>query len=306
MRAIEQTKTRKIVFGSNNDVLIKIIIVNILITTILFFIRSVYQITELSPDLFTSQISDWLVLPADITKLLSRPWTLITFMFSNMNIWSLFANMLWLWAFGYIIQSLLGSAKLAPIYIYGGFAGGIIYILCSALIPAFGAKASAMFLAGANCSVMAVAIAATATAPQYKIFPMLNGGIPLWILTVIYTVINFAGTVNPAVYTAELAAAAAGFLFIKLLNKGYDTGNWMNSVYNWIFDLFNPDKQTKRYAQKSKIFYNTKEREPYIKKPNINQSRVDAILDKINQKGYNNLSIEEKDILRRAAAEDNL
>lgn len=305
MGVLQQTKSRKVFFGADNDALVKIIIVNVLITTVIFFIRSIYQISG-TEGLFKSQIMEWFVLSADAAKLPSRPWTLVTFMVSHIDIWSLVANMLWLWAFGFIVQSLLGGKKLVPIYIYGGLVGGIVYLLGSNLIPAFAANAPNMVLAGANCSVMAVAIAATATAPGYRIFPNLNGGIPLWVLTVIYAVIVFAGTTfsNPAAYGAELAAAGTGFLYIRLVDKGYDPGAWMSRMYNWIFDLFNPDKQPKHYVEKTKVFYDTQGREPYNKKPNLSQSRIDEILDKINQKGYGNLTAEERDLLRRAAEED--
>ncbi|MFT3949398.1 MAG: rhomboid family intramembrane serine protease [Agriterribacter sp.] len=306
MGVLQQTKTRRVFFGADNDALVKVIIINVLITTVLFFIRSVYQITGVEESLFKTQITDWVVLPAGAAKFASRPWTLFSFMFSHIDIWSLVANMLWLWAFGFIIESLLGGKKLVPIYIYGGIMGALVYLSGSNLIPAFAANAPHMILAGANCSVMAIATAATFTAPDYRIFPLLNGGIPLWLLTVIYAVINFAGTSfsNPAAYGAQLAAAATGFLFIQLLNKGYDTGAWMSRLYNWVFDLFNPDKQPAHYIEKSKVFYNTQGREPFNRRPNLNQERIDEILDKINQKGYNNLTAEEKDLLRRASEED--
>lgn len=303
---LQQTKNRRVFFGADTDALVKVIIINVLITTVLFFIRSVYLISGLEESLYRTQIAEWFVLPGSISKLLSRPWTLLTFMFSHIDIWGLIANMLWLWAFGFIVESLLGGKKLVPIYIYGGIAGAIIYILGSNLIPAFSATAEHMMLAGANCSVMAVAVAATVTAPGYRIFPLLNGGIPLWVLTVIYAIINFAGTSfsNPATYGAALAAAGTGFLFVRLLDRGYDTGAWMSRMYNWTFDLFNPDKPSTHNLEKSKVFYDTQGREPYSKKPNLNQERIDEILDKINQKGYNNLTAEEKDLLRRAAEED--
>ena len=41
----------------------------------------------------------------------------------------------------------------------------------------------------------------------------------------------------------------------------------------------------------------------YEPKNGISQKRIDEILDKINQKGYNALSKEEKDILMRAGKE---
>ena len=49
------------------------------------------------------------------------------------------------------------------------------------------------------------------------------------------------------------------------------------------------------------MFYNTGTRNPYHKTSNVTEQRVDEILDKISQKGYNALTKEEKDILKRAS-----
>ncbi|HRP31811.1 MAG TPA: rhomboid family intramembrane serine protease [Agriterribacter sp.] len=306
MGVLEQTKTRKVFFGADNDALVRIIIINILITAILFFIRSVYQLSDIDISRFQSEIAGWFVLPASVTKWITRPWTLITYMFSHIDIWSLIANMLWLWAFGFIIQSLFGGRRLVPLYLYGGFAGAVMYMLCSNIFPSLAGHASEMSLSGANTCVMAVAVAATVAAPGYRIFPMLNGGIPLWVLTIIYAVISFAGTsfANPAVYGAELAGAAIGFLFVNRLNVGYDMGKWMNRLYDWFFDLFNPDKNAPPELTRRRIFYDTHGKPPFEKKPNLNQERIDEILDKINRSGYKSLSYDEKEILRRASEEE--
>jgi hypothetical protein len=55
---------------------------------------------------------------------------------------------------------------------------------------------------------------------------------------------------------------------------------------------------------KEKIFYNTGGRQPFSKSSNVTQQRIDDILDKINQKGYQFLTDEEKAILKRASEED--
>lgn len=46
------------------------------------------------------------------------------------------SNMIWLWAFGYILQDMAGNDKIIPIYIYGGLAGGIVFITANYAIPA--------------------------------------------------------------------------------------------------------------------------------------------------------------------------
>ncbi|MCO5235356.1 MAG: rhomboid family intramembrane serine protease [Chitinophagaceae bacterium] len=305
MGVLEKTKSRKVFFGEDNDALVRIIIINILVTAILFFVRSVYQLSDIDLLRFQNEVAAWFVLPADAGKLLSRPWTLITFMFSHLDIWNLIANMLWFWAFGFIIQSLYGSRKLAPLYIYGGLGGGIVYVLYSNLVPG-GQNMVNAALSGANACIMAIAVAATVAAPKYRIFPMLNGGIPLWVLTIIYAIVSFAGTSygNAAAYGAEIAGALVGLLFINLLNRGRDPGRWMTSGYDWFFNLFNPDKEPDRESVRQDFFYDTHGAPPFSKQSHLSQQRVDEILDKINQSGYQSLSYEEKDLLRRASEED--
>ena len=63
-------------------------------------------------------------------------------------------------------------------------------------------------------------------------------------------------------------------------------------------------KKNNKPSTKEKVFYNTGGRSPYSKKAIITQQRVDEILDKINQRGYQFLTDEEKQILKKAADED--
>ena len=56
--------------------------------------------------------------------------------------------------------------------------------------------------------------------------------------------------------------------------------------------------------KKEEFFYNVSNTQPFKKIPNITQKRIDEILDKINQQGYRYLTNEEKEILKRAAEEE--
>jgi DNA-directed RNA polymerase alpha subunit len=68
-------------------------------------------------------------------------------------------------------------------------------------------------------------------------------------------------------------------------------------------NLFNPDKPKKGISTKEELFYKSSAA-PYKKTPHITQQRIDEILDKISQKGYNFLTDEEKELLKRASKED--
>jgi len=55
---------------------------------------------------------------------------------------------------------------------------------------------------------------------------------------------------------------------------------------------------------KQEVFYNTRGQKPFKKTSNLTQQRVDEILDKINLKGYDKLTDDEKDLLKRASEEE--
>ena len=149
-------------------------------------------------------------------------------------------------------------------------------------------------------------MATTMLAPGYRFFQQLNGGIPIWVLTLAYIIIDFAGvaSMGAAHSISHLAGAGAGFMFVYLLRKDMDGSIWMLKFYDWLMNIFNPDKKSEGMGVKEKIFYKSEGRKPFSKTSNVTQQRVDEILDKINQKGYHFLTDEEKGILKRAANED--
>ncbi|WP_262919256.1 rhomboid family intramembrane serine protease [Niabella hibiscisoli] len=100
------------------------------------------------------------------------------------------------------------------------------------------------YFLGGGPAILAVCAAATTISPNYKIFPMLAGGISLWILSVIYLAIDLATLPlnSPELYIAHLAGALMGFLFILLLRKGIDGSEWMNNLYDWVTNIFSTRK----------------------------------------------------------------
>jgi hypothetical protein len=81
---------------------------------------------------------------------------------------------------------------------------------------------------------------------------------------------------------------------------GYDWSEWMNNFFDWVNNLFNPDKPKRGKSSKELLFYKSSTA-PYKKTTNITQERVDEILEKIHQQGYQFLSEEEKEILKKAS-----
>lgn len=296
----------RLTLGSDGNALVALFTINVIFFLLLITIQVIYSFFQANEGSFTTQVVQYFEMPASLTELSERPWTILTYMFSHIKVLHILSNMLWLWAFGFILQELTGNRKLIPIYIYGGLAGALVFVASTYLIPSLKPFAANSSLIGANAANMAVAVATTTLAPQYRFFRNLNGGIPIWILTLIYIFVDFAGvaSLGAAFSLAHLSGGVAGFVFVYLLRKEKDGSVWMNNVYSWFMNLFNPAKKQEQSSIKEKVFYKADGRKPYHKTSNVTQQRVDEILDKINQKGFHLLTDEEKNILKRAAEED--
>ena len=176
------------------------------------------------------------------------------------------------------------------------------------IFPRFYAVVETFSFTGAGAAVMAIAVAATTLAPDYRVFPMINGGIPLWVITLIYVIIDFAGLASVAFphHLAHLGGAVIGYVYIQQVRGGKDPGNWMHRLYNWFNNLFDPSKRKLKPVVKEQVFYNTKGKKPFTKTPTVNERKIDEILDKISEHGVEALTPEEKEILKKASENDTL
>ena len=279
-----------------------IIFVVLAFLSAVFYLR--YDNSAEARHFYETKILSQFALPADFSKIASKPWTILTHMFTHDSVWHLLGNMLWLWVFGYIFLDLTGNRKIIPLYIYGALGGALAFVLAYNFLPGLKQALPVVQALGASAGVMAIAAGVTTISPGYRIFPMLFGGIPVWVLMVIYLIIDLASIPlsNPGGHIAHLMGAFTGFLFIVSFRRGYDWSEWMNNFFDWFGNLFNPDKPKKGKNIKQELFYKS-DKQPYSKTPNITEQRVNEILDKINLKGYNTLTEEEKDILKRASQE---
>ncbi|SHK81867.1 Membrane associated serine protease, rhomboid family [Chitinophaga jiangningensis] len=233
-------------------------------------------------------------LHASPSVFITKPWGLLTYMFAHVGILHILFNMLNLFWFGNIFREMLGNQRVLPVYLLGGIAGGLIYMGSYYLfVPAPDA-----LMIGASASVMCLLVAAATQVPNYEIGLMFIGAIKLkWLalaLVIIGVITMFDGNFGGVM--SHLGGAALGFAYIKLLQNGTDLARPLI----W---LFSP-------AQRSSVKPAVKKFKPkksplkVVKKADENpQSRLDQLLDKINEKGYNSLSAEEKAWLEKMSKE---
>jgi membrane associated rhomboid family serine protease len=302
----EKEYKQRLSLGQKHNSLIMLIVINLVVFAILAFILTIYQLRSedksVATRIFNQNILSWFGMSSDPGTAIRRPWTFITQMITHTDIWKILGNMLWLWVFGYILQDLTGNRKIFPVYIYGALTGAIAFIIAYNYLPVLQGGTTIEFFYGAAPGIMAIAAAITTLAPGYRVFPMLNGGIPIWIVTALYLIIDMATVTSngPSERISHLGGALAGFLFIFSYRRGYDWGEWMNNLYDWFTNLFNPEKPKKGKNIKQQLFYKSTAK-PYHKTPNVTAQRVDEILDKISEHGYDSLTEEEKELLKKAS-----
>ncbi len=226
----------------------------------------------------------------------SHWWTILTygmFQFPN-SFMELLSNMVWLYCFGSVVQMLVGHKQVIPLYLYSLFVGGIFFYLFQ-LLPGKMGMAPAAFL-GARAGLVGMAIAAITLTPSYRFYITETFTIPLMLVVGVFVFLMIAGSgFYLPVVGLMLGGALMGFAYVKLLRAGYKPAEWAYDLGNKLEGLVTPSEQTQK--PKGRII------KMYHPQQGISQSRIDEILDKINQKGYNSLTKEEKDMLLRAGSE---
>lgn len=290
-------------FNRPDNGLIQIILINLVVFVGLIFLRVILTFSGGTGAYV--QFTHWLMLPAAIPDFLVRPWTLITYFFLHERFFHILFNMLFLYWFGKIIKEFLGGSKVVNLYVLGGLAGGLFYILIYNTIPFFGDRIEGSVMLGASAGVFAVVVGAATFMPNYTIFMMFIGPVRIKYIALFYVVLAFAQSTgaNAGGELAHLGGAAMGFLYIKQLQQGTDLGKWIHWFFSFIKSFFKPQpkvKVTYRKKASDKSSTKTSSHKGQTAKDS-SQDEIDSILDKISQSGYESLSKEEKQKLFNAS-----
>src|SRR5262245_55601467 len=103
MSELQERRSKRMLLGNDGNALVNLVAINVILFAILKFLFLVYKVTAITPDAYYQHIFYHFALPADLSTLATRPWTLVTYMFTHENVLQLLANMLWLWLFGFIV-----------------------------------------------------------------------------------------------------------------------------------------------------------------------------------------------------------
>ena len=95
-------------------------------------------------------IISWLALPADFSEIIFKPWTLVSYMFLHKGLFHMLMNMLVLYFGSQIFNQFLNERKLLSVYLLGGIAGGLLFVLAFNVFPVFENSISNSIALGAS------------------------------------------------------------------------------------------------------------------------------------------------------------
>ncbi|MDE7460306.1 MAG: rhomboid family intramembrane serine protease [Paramuribaculum sp.] len=220
----------------------------------------------------------FLELPANPAVFITRPWTAVTYMFTQYDVFHILFNMLWLYWFGELFLTLGTERRLAILYLYGGLAGAALYGLTALISPLL----TGGVLIGASGSVLAIVVATAMMMPDFKVSLLLIGPVSLKWIAIFTLIIDLAGMggSNIGGHVAHIGGALAGAAYALGMRKGYDLTRPVSAFVGMAKNcLIKSDRSKMRSSRAADI------------------ENLDAILDKIKRSGYGSLTARERKTL---------
>lgn len=315
LRSIWDDVKREFSYG---NMVTRIVIINIAVFVAINLVQIILYVTNgwqkdstLFPD-----ILGFFTLHAQLRDLLYHPWSLITHMFLHVGFFHIFWNMVWMYWFGIILGDFIGNQRILPIYLLGGLAGALIYLLTANTISR---EPGTGYALGASAAVMAVLGATGTIAPNYIMRFFIIGDVKLKYIVAVLIFLNFIAISSTTAFEggafAHLGGAFFGIFYAWQLQQGNDLATPFNKMLQFFGLLFKGEAFQKRKPKPKVAYRNTQA----TQKANVNkansrktraaaddhfrshQEQLDDILDKIKQSGYESLSDEEKEFLFNAS-----
>jgi membrane associated rhomboid family serine protease len=209
-------------------------------------------------------------------------WQLFTYMFLHGGFFHVFFNMFALWMFGCEIERAWGTREFLRYYFITGVGAGFFtfFLSFNSHIPTIGASGA----------IFGILVAFALMFPDRPIYLYFLFPIKAKYLVIFFAVIellaSFRHTSDGIGHFAHLGGMIIGYIYIK--------SDWRLSP---LFRLsrYSGYLRDLRYRHRMKVINKKRQREQVL------LERVDQILDRINQVGFDNLTKEEKKTLEEAS-----
>ena len=275
-----ELKNKINLYISGLNILEKIILFNITVYLLPFVLKTVlflFNIKGLS-------IVNWFTIDATLSEFILKPWSILTYGFIHGSFSHIFWNMLILYYFGNILKNIFGEKLILNLFLSGIVAGGLTYLISYNLFPVFKGVNSVMI--GASAGVMSVLFFLAAYDPQYRIriiffdIKILYIALFLFFYDIIQIPLNNSGG-----HIAHIGGALWGYYYSVKYNNGSDLVKSILAYFK------------KNTNNKTSVKYNKDNK-------NFDQNKIDEILDKISDSGYDSLTKSEKEYLFKVGKDD--
>lgn len=249
----------------------------------------------------TQKLIGILACPASFHTFLLQPWSMVTNLFSHVEFWHIFFNMIMLWVAGRIFLQYLSEKQLVTTYLIGGVCGNLLYMLSYNFFPVFAPTLDQSMALGASGSIMAILAAITVYKPNHELIFSLfftrGRSVRLLWITVIFLIIDLLSIPhgNAGGHIAHLGGALYGALYSLLfVKKQWSLHSRPKTKKKKFYTSYTEPPQGRPVSDEDYNFNKKKQEE-----------KLDAILDKISSAGYDALTKEEKDFLFFASKRKN-
>ena len=275
-----ELKNKINLYISGLNIVEKIILFNITLYLLPFVLKTVlflFNIKGLS-------IVNWFTIDATLSEFILKPWSILTYGFIHGSFSHIFWNMLILYYFGNILKNIFGEKLILNLFLSGIVAGGLTYLISYNLFPVFKGVNSVMI--GASAGVMSVLFFLAAYDPHYRIriiffdIKILYIALFLFFYDIIQIPLNNSGG-----HIAHIGGALWGYYYSVKYNNGSDL---VNSILSY-FKKNTNNKPSVKSKKDNKSF---------------NQDKIDEILDKISDSGYDSLTKSEKEYLFKVGKDE--
>lgn len=254
---------------------------------------------------------DWqnyLALHTNLNYFLMTPWTIVTYMFTHADIGVDFLhivfNMLWLWWFGEFFLRYHTGRQLLSVYLLGGLFSGLFFLLVYNIFPYFLYDRNFTSIVGASGAIFALIVAVAMRSPNevlylnffVKVVPVQMKWIAIAAIGI--NLLGLPNSYNLGGIICHLGGALWGFIYSYSEAHGINVTNWFERLCDNIVNIFK--KRPKMTASRGGAYHFDAEKKKdmdYNKTQKDHQAKIDEILDKISQKGYDGLTAEEKQFL---------
>jgi membrane associated rhomboid family serine protease len=277
--------------GGNTE---KILFVNTFVFLILQIVLLLVYLYNQESALHYFSSGTFLSSTSSLPLLATKPWSIITHMFTHLELLHFLFNMLVFYFAGGLFSFYYTQRELWKVYLLSGLSGFFLFVFAFNVFPVFKEINPLTTICGASASVMGILVAGAMAdlKRRVKLFGVFEVEI-LWVVLglLLLDLVSIKSGNNSGGHIGHLGGAFFGYLFVQTRKKGINMTGWLDKILNGIKSLFGERKNKKAASRRFE------RDEDFNARKLANQKKTDLILDKISRAGYESLTKEEKEFL---------